>query len=253
MGGEPRATMDRLQKVLAAAGFGSRRRCEDLIREGRVSVNGQAAELGMSVDPASDRILVDGRPAGARALARRVYVMLNKPKGYVSTVKDEAGRPTVMDLVRNIPERVFPVGRLDRDTEGLLILTNDGELAYALTHPSHEVEKVYVASVEQPPSETSLARLREGVDLEDGRTAPAKAKLLSDGRVMLTVREGRKHQVRRMLYAVGHPVLDLRRVRVGPLELGKLPSGSYRHLMRREVEALQKAAGRPARRPRRED
>lgn len=238
--------MERLQKVLAAAGFGSRRRCEDLIREGRVAVNGAPATLGMSVDPTTDEVLVDGRPATGRALRKRVYLMLNKPRGYVSTVRDEAGRPTVMDLVRSVPERIFPVGRLDRDTEGLLLLTNDGDLAYALTHPRHRVDKVYVARVEGgTPSEAALTLLREGVDLDEGRTAPARARVLEDGRVQLILREGRKHQVRRMLAAVGHPVLELMRVRVGSLKLGALPLGSFRHLMRREVEDLWKAAEGP--------
>lgn len=236
--------MERLQKVLAAAGFGSRRNCEDLIREGRVSVNGTPATLGMSCDPSADRILVDGRPASRRALRRRVYLLLNKPKGYVSTVRDEGGRPTVMDLVSSVKERVYPVGRLDRDTEGLLILTNDGELTYALTHPRHLVEKVYLATVQGLPSDEALAQLCAGILLEDGLTAPARARLLPDGRVRLAIREGRKHQVRRMLAAVGHMVLELRRVRVGPLDLGDLPTGSFRHLMPREVEALKKAARR---------
>jgi len=234
--------MERLQKILATAGFGSRRRCEDMIREGRVTVNGALARLGDSCDPALDRIQVDGVPANRRALGRRVYILLNKPKGYISTVRDEAGRPTVMDLVASVKERIYPVGRLDRETEGLLILTNDGELAYALTHPSHLVEKVYVALVEGRPSEAVLAELSAGVLLEDGLTAPARARLLPDGRVRLGLREGRNHQVRRMLAAVGHPVLELRRVRVGPLELGELPAGSFRHLMPREVKALKKAA-----------
>lgn len=242
--------MERLQKVLAAAGLGSRRRCEDLIREGRVRVNGEPAQIGMSVDPAVDRVDVDGKPVGRRALRKRVYVMLNKPRGYVSTVRDEGGRETVMDLVRSVEERIFPVGRLDRDTEGLLLLTNDGDFTYALTHPSQGVEKVYVATVQGgAPSPEALDSLRRGVELDDGPTAPARVRMLPDGSVELAIREGRKHQVRRMLSFVGHPVLTLRRVRVGPLELGKLPVGSFRHLMRKEVERLLQAASpeRPGR------
>lgn len=236
--------MERLQKVLAAAGLGSRRRCEDLIREGRVRVNGEPAVLGMSVDPAVDRVDVDGKPVGRRALRKRVYIMLNKPRGYVSTVRDEGGRETVMDLVRSVDERIFPVGRLDRDTEGLLLLTNDGDFTYALTHPSHGIDKVYVATVQGgEPSPEALESLRRGVMLDDGITAPAKVRMLPEGAVELAIREGRKHQVRRMLAHIGHPVVTLRRVRIGPLELGKLPLGSFRHLMRREVERLLQAAG----------
>lgn len=236
--------MERLQKVLAATGLGSRRRCEDLIREGRVRVNGEPAVLGMSVDPAVDRIDVDGKPVGRRALRKRVYVMLNKPRGYVSTVRDEGGRETVMDLVRSVEERIFPVGRLDRDTEGLLLLTNDGDFTFALTHPSHGIDKVYVATVQGgEPSAEALESLRRGMMLDDGMTAPAKVRMLPEGAVELAIREGRKHQVRRMLAHIGHPVVTLRRVRIGPLELGKLPLGSFRHLMRREVERLLEAAG----------
>lgn len=236
--------MERLQKVLAAAGLGSRRRCEDLIREGRVHVNGALAQIGVSVDPAVDRVDVDGKPVGRRALRKRVYVMLNKPCDYVSTVKDQAGRPTVMELVGSVEERIFPVGRLDRDTEGLLLLTNDGDFTYALTHPSHGVEKVYVATVNGgPPADEALDKLRSGVLLEDGLTAPARVRRLSDGAIEIGIREGRNRQVRRMFAHLGHPVLTLRRVRFGPLQLGKLPLGSFRHLMRNEVERLLKAAG----------
>lgn len=242
MGSEPTAPMERLQKVMAAAGVGSRRRCEDLIREGRVRVNGQPAVLGMSVEPGVDRVDVDGKPLGQRPVRQRVYLMLNKPAGYVSTVTDPEGRPTVLDLVRTVRERIYPVGRLDLDTEGLLLLTNDGDFANALTHPSHEVEKVYLARVQPAVSEATRHQLAAGVHLEDGLTAPARVRLLEDGTVLLALHEGRKRQVRRMLAALGHTVLGLKRVRVGPLSLGKLPPGSFRHLTRREVEALRKAA-----------
>ena len=233
---------DRLQKVLARAGLASRRVCEDLIAEGRVTVNGEVADLGRRVDPTTDVIEVDG---GLVPVAPGlVYYLLNKPAGVVTTAADTHGRPTVVGLVPSEP-RVFPVGRLDADTEGLLLLTNDGELTHRLTHPSFGVEKEYLASVEGDPSPATLRRLREGVELDDGRTAPAKAVRVSEGLIRLTIHEGRNRQVRRMCEAVGHPVVRLVRSRIGSLADRKLKPGEWRALSPDEVRALAGSVSRP--------
>jgi pseudouridine synthase len=230
---------ERLQKVLAAAGYGSRRKCEELIASGRVKVNGRIARLGDKVDPRRDRIFLDGVPVDLRQ--DKKYFLLNKPPGYITTVKDPRGRPTVMDLIHE-EGRLFPVGRLDKDTRGLLLITNDGYLAQKLTHPSHGVRKTYVVLAEGYPTPGALARLRGGVELEDGTTSPAEVRVKgrSGNRCLLeiTIKEGRKRQVRRMCAAVGLKVLDLVRIRVGPLELKGVPEGSYRELTAGEVEKL---------------
>jgi 23S rRNA pseudouridine2605 synthase len=233
--GEGEGEGERLQKVLARIGFGSRRVCEDLIAEGRVTVNGEAAVLGRRVDPEADQVEVDGKPVGVRA--GLVYYLLNKPRGVVTTAADTHGRPTVVEMVPTEP-RVFPVGRLDADTEGLLILTNDGELAHYLTHPSHGVEKEYLAEVEGRPSPAAVRRLREGVELDDGRTAPAKVSAVEANVLRLVVHEGRKRQVRRMCEAVGHPVVRLVRTRIGSLADRTLKPGEWRPLTLDEVRAL---------------
>ena len=229
----------RLQKVLAAAGLGSRRACEVLIEDERVTVNGEVAVLGRRVDPEHDRIEVDGLRVPVRA--GLVTYLLNKPKGVVTTASDPAGRPTVVELVPAEP-RIFPIGRLDADTEGLLLLTNDGDLAHRLTHPSFGVEKEYLARVEGNPTPAALRRLREGVELEDGRTAPAKATLVAPGVIGLVIHEGRNRQVRRMCEAVGHPVHRLVRTRIGPLAERRLKPGEWRALDLEEVRALEAAA-----------
>ena len=231
---------DRLQKVMAAAGLGSRRTCEDLIAAGRVTVNGDVARLGRRIDPEADVVAVDGVPVGVRA--GRVHYLLNKPAGVVTTADDPQGRPTVVGLVPPEP-RVFPVGRLDLDTEGLLLLTNDGQLTHRLTHPSFGVEKEYVAHVEGNPTRQAIRQLREGVDLEDGRTAPAQASLVAPDIVKLVIHEGRNRQVRRMCDAVGHPVTRLVRTRIGPLSDRRLKPGTWRALTNDEVRALERAAG----------
>lgn len=237
--------LPRLQKVLARAGLGSRRVCEELIAGGRVLVNGDVAILGRRVDPETDRITVDGVPVSATGAL--VTYVLNKPAGVVSTAKDTHGRPTVVELVPAEP-RVFPVGRLDADSEGLILLSNDGDLAQLLTHPSHGVEKEYLAEVEGVPSRGALRRLREGIDLDDGPTAPAGARLVQshgDGAaVVVVLHEGRKRQVRRMLDAVGHPVRRLVRTRIGPLAEPSLGPGEWRTLDHAELRALYDA-GRP--------
>jgi len=236
---------ERLQKVLAQAGVASRRRAEELITAGRVKVNGETVRvLGTKVNP-SDQIEVDGRLL-ERGTASRYYV-LNKPAGVITTARDEYGRPTVLGLVKGIPGRVYPVGRLDYDTAGLLLLTDDGELTYRLTHPRFGVAKTYIAGVHGPVPEAALARLRQGIELEDGKTAPARVRKLSGGPdglelLEITIHEGRNRQVRRMCEAVGHPVVTLERVKFGPLGLD-VPRGSYRPLSAQEILALRRAAG----------
>ena len=225
---------ERLQKVLAQRGYGSRRVCEDLIADGRVTVNGEVAVLGRRVEGA-DIVEVDGHLVPIQP--GLVYYLLNKPAGVVTTAKDTHGRPTVVELVPAEP-RVFPVGRLDADTEGLLLLTNDGELAHRLTHPSFGVEKEYLAQVEGVPSAATLRRLREGVELEDGLTAAARVSQPSPGMLRITIHEGRNRQVRRMAEAVGHPVQRLVRVRIGSLADRRLRPGAWRPLTLEELKAL---------------
>lgn len=230
---------ERLQKVLARAGLGSRRTCEEFIAEGRVTVNGEVAILGRRVDADSDAVEVDGVPTGVRQDLR--HLLLNKPVGVVTTAADPQGRRTVIDLVPDDP-RVFPVGRLDLDTEGLLLLTNDGDLTHRLTHPSHGVEKEYLAHVRGRPSRAAVRQLREGIELDDGPTAPAKASMLEPSVLRLTIHEGRNRQVRRMCETIGHPVVRLVRVRIGPVADRGLGPGEWRDLELGEVRALERAA-----------
>lgn len=229
---------ERLQKVLARVGYGSRRACEELVVAGRVRVNGEVARLGRRVAVTRDLVEVDGVPVGV--LPGLVYYLLNKPAGVVTTASDPQGRPTVVGLVPTEP-RVFPVGRLDAKTEGLLVLTNDGELAQRVAHPSKGVEKEYLAEVEGRPAPGAIRRLREGVELEDGLTAPAKVALVAPSLVRITIHEGRNRQVRRMLEAVGHPVTRLVRTRIGPLADRSLAPGEWRPLSEAEVIALGRA------------
>jgi len=229
---------ERLQKVLARAGIGSRRVCEDLIEDELVTVNGEIAVLGRRVHPAADVIEVDGVRIGVDPAL--VYYLLHKPVGVVSTADDPQGRPTVVELVA-AETRVYPVGRLDVDTEGLLLLTNDGELTHRLTHPSFGVDKEYLAHVEGEPSRGALRKLRQGIELDDGITAPAKASLLEPDVIKLVIHEGRNRQVRRMCEAVGHPVRRLVRTRIGPLVDHRLKPGEWRPLVRQEVRELERA------------
>lgn len=229
---------------MAHCGVASRRACEELIVAGRVQVNGRTVqELGFQVDPDRDEVRVDGRVI--RPPARLCYYILHKPAGYVTTVSDPQGRPTVMSLVPS-SERVYPVGRLDLDTEGLLLLTNDGPLAHRLTHPRYGVRKVYLAQVAGLVGPETVERLRRGVVLEDGPTAPARVRVVGQDKestvLELEISEGRKRQVRRMCQAVGHPVLYLKRIAFGPLRLGRLPLGACRLLTDAEVAALRRAA-----------
>jgi 23S rRNA pseudouridine2605 synthase len=235
---------ERLQKVLARAGQGSRRVCEELIAAGRVTVDGEVAILGRRVDVARARVEVDGilLPVAPDL----VYYLLNKPAGVITTAADPHGRPTVLDLVPAEP-RVFTVGRLDQETEGLLVLTNDGDLAQLLAHPSHGVDKEYVAEVEGgTPAPGALRQLRQGVELHDGRTAPAAVGVLAPGVLRIVIHEGKNRQVRRMCDVIGHPVRRLVRTRIGPLRDTGLAPGQWRPLAAREVRALAGAAGRSA-------
>jgi 23S rRNA pseudouridine2605 synthase len=230
---------ERLQKVLARAGMGSRRVAEELIAAGRVTVDGEVAVLGRRVDPERDRIEVDG--VAVVVNDDLVYYLLNKPAGSVSTASDPQGRPTVVELVPTTP-RVYPVGRLDFESEGLLILTNDGELTQLLTHPSHGVVKTYLAEVDGDPTPGEVRQLREGIELDDGRTAPARVKVVQrrddTAAIEIGIHEGRNRQVRRMCEAVGHPVRRLVRVRIGPLHDRNLRPGQWRALGRGEVRRL---------------
>jgi 23S rRNA pseudouridine2605 synthase len=234
---------ERVQKVLARAGYGSRRAAEDLVRAGRVAIDGRIARLGDRVDPGEGRVTVDGVPvATAPGL---VYYLLHKPTGVVTTAQDPEGRRTVVELVPAEP-RVFPVGRLDYDTSGLLILTNDGALAQLLTHPRHGVAKTYLAEVAGDPGRAALRQLRDGLALDDGPTAPARVRVVGahDGSTALelTIHEGRNRQVRRMCDAVGHPVRRLIRTRVGPVRDDRLQAGMWRTLTVDEVRALYESA-----------
>jgi 23S rRNA pseudouridine2605 synthase len=229
--------------VLARAGLGSRRKCEELISAGRVTVNGRVASLGDKVEPDTDHVEIDGAPVVIRD--DLVYYLVNKPARVVSTAHDPEGRTTVLDLVPAEP-RVFPVGRLDWDTEGLLIVTNDGELTNLLTHPRHGVEKQYLAEVEGVPTRAALRALRDGVELEDGPTAPAQVSLAQEhgdgAAITIVIHEGRNRQVRRMLDAVGHPVRRLVRTRIGPIADRSLAPGEWRVVAPDEVRALYAAA-----------
>ena len=238
------ARAERVQKVLAAAGLGSRRACEELIAEGRVAVDGEIVTLGAKADPTSQVITVDGERVHSNPTL--LYLLLNKPAGYVTTVTDPQGRPTVMDLVPATP-RVYPVGRLDRDTEGLLILTNDGELANRLAHPSYEVEKTYVAQIRGPAKRHAVRQLLEGVQLEDGLARARSLRELGAAGdhtlIEIVLAEGRKREVRRMLHAVNLPLERLARVRIGPLPLGDISPGKFRPLTGAEVRGLYRTVG----------
>lgn len=230
---------ERLQKVLARAGVASRRASEELISAGRVSVNGETARLGQRVDPEHDQVAVDGVRVGVHP--GLVYYLLNKPRGVVSTASDPEGRATVTGLVPRDP-RVHPVGRLDADSEGLLLLTNDGELTHRLTHPSFGVEKEYVVSVAGKPSPGAIRSLRSGVQLDDGVTAPARVSQVEPSLLRITIHEGKKRQVRRMFESVGHPVTRLVRTRIGPIRDPGLSPGQWRQLTSAEVRRLERDA-----------
>jgi 23S rRNA pseudouridine2605 synthase len=237
---------ERLQKVLAQAGVASRRKCEEYIKAGRVEVNDRTVtELGVKVDPAKDIIKVDGRPIVGE---KKVYLAFHKPKGVITSVTDPEGRKTVSDYLKDVKERVYPVGRLDYDSEGLLLLTNDGDLANLLTHPKHHVPKTYHATVKGVPHGSLLDKLRQGIELEDGMTAPAELEYadidpeMNKTTIEITLYEGRNRQVRRMFEKIGFPVIRLKRIRFGTVSLSGLARGKYRKLDAEEIQELRKCA-----------
>ncbi len=232
---------ERLQKFLSRAGVCSRRAAEELIRQGQVAVDGlTVAELGLKIEPDRQRVTVKGQPVAPPG--QKITVLLNKPQGYVTTMSDPQGRPVVTSLLAGIKERLFPVGRLDLDTEGALILTNDGDLAQRLLHPKFEINKTYQALVKGRPSPTAISALERGIDMDGRRTWPARIKLLGgeEGgtRLAIVIHEGRKRQVRRMFAAIGHPVVHLKRLAYGHLRLGDLPLGAYRRLSASDLDLL---------------
>jgi pseudouridine synthase len=235
--------LERIQKILAKAGIASRREAERMVIEGRVSVNGKVIEtLGFKADPSNDYIKVDGRRL--TPFEPKIILLLNKPRGYLSTVKDPKGRPTIMDLLKNVKWRIYPVGRLDFDAEGLLLLTNEGDLAHLLSHPRFSIPKTYLVKVAGVPEEKKLTRLKRGVMLEDGEAKAVSCSLIrqreKNSWVRVVVTEGRNHLVKRMFSAIGHTVLKLKRVEYGPIQLGNLPFGQFRYLTPEEIEQIGK-------------
>lgn len=226
---------DRLQKILAARGVCSRRKAEELITSGRVSVNGQTATLGQSADPDADTIMLDGKPIPAGS--EYVYIMLHKPRGYVTTLSDEKGRKNAAQLVADCGVRVYPVGRLDMDSEGLLLFTNDGDFANTLMHPKHEVDKTYRAFLTGYSAE-AVEKLKQPITLDGYTIRPPKIKVEGEGRLLVTIHEGRNRQVRRMCAAAGMTVTRLVRIREGSVSLGDLPKGKWRHLSADEIKSL---------------
>ena len=233
----------RLEKYIATSGIASRRAVKKSIRAGLVTVNGETILVpGHPIDVGADTVAFDGKLV--EPLTEHLYLMVNKPPGYVTTRRDERGRPTVMSLVADLPDSIYPVGRLDLETEGLLLFTNDGDFAYRLLHPSHEIEKTYLVWVKGVPNDTSVQRLRQGVTIPSGKTAPATVRRLKTNRdetstqFEVVIHEGKKRQVRLMFKAVGHRVIRLKRTRIGNLGLGSLPQGQYRFLTESEITAL---------------
>jgi len=236
----------RLQKYLAECGVASRRKSEELIAEGRVRINGDIiTKMGVTVDPKTDTVTFDGKRIQPQT--NKVYLMLNKPSGFVSTCSDDRGRPTVMELVRDVKERLYPVGRLDFSTEGLLLMTNDGQLANILTHPKHNVEKKYLAVIDSAISDETLKKLEEGVMIDGYKTGRAVFRVMKKGdsrtELLCVIKEGKNRQLRRMFEAVGHNVVYLKRVGVGDIGLGNLKKGAYRRLTKEEIEYLNKLVG----------
>lgn len=236
----------RLQKYLADAGVASRRKAEELIARGKVKVNGKVVtEMGCKIDPKKDEVLYLDKKISTKD-TKLVYIMLHKPAGYVTTAKEQFGRPSVLDLIKGVDERIYPVGRLDYDTSGLLLLTNDGDLTYKLTHPKHDVDKTYIAKLYGVPDEGALQKFRRGVIIDGVRTKPAKIQIIDKEKDMrfctaeIIIHEGRNRQVRKMCEAIKHPVAQLQRVATGDLTMGDLQKGKFRHLTEKEVKYLKK-------------
>jgi len=240
--------LPRLQKVLAEIGLASRRQAEEMIRQGRVTINGRAARIGEKVDPSRDHIKVDGRRVALPS--EKLYLLLHKPKNTVTTLEDPEGRPTVLSLVKEKRARLFPVGRLDYDAEGFLLLTNDGDLAHRLSHPSFRIPRTYRVKVKGKPSPEEIRKLSRGISLEDGPTAPCRITFLRETRenawMEMTLREGRNRQVKRMWEKMGYPVLKLKRVSFAGLALGNLQPGEYRALGPKELEKIRRMTGDPS-------
>lgn len=233
----------RLQKYIAKSGLTSRRKAEELILQGRVKVNGQVVnKLGKKVEPEKDVVMVDNKVVELEN--KKVYIMLNKPTGYVTTLKDKYSDKIVLDLIKGVRERIFPIGRLDKDTTGLLLLTNDGDLAFKLTHPSYQVWKEYIATVKGIPDDKKIQKLRDGIIIDRRKTSPAYVDILrkeKDSAVLrIKIYEGRNRQVRKMCKSIGHPVIKLKRVAIGDIKLGNLPIGRWRYLNEKEIEYLKK-------------
>lgn len=231
----------RLQKYLADAGISSRRKAEEYILEGKVKVNGQViTSLGTKVHPDQDTVHYNDQIV--RSSKKKVYILLNKPENYVTTVDDQFNRPTVIDLLHSVSERVYPVGRLDYNTSGLLLLTNDGDLTYKITHPKHHINKVYIATVKGTPNEASINKLRDGIKIDGYKTAPAKVKITdrfgNNAILQITIHEGRNRQVRKMCEGIGHPVISLKRIAIGDIVIGDLPTGKFRYLTDQEINYL---------------
>ncbi len=232
----------RLQKFLAMAGIASRRKCEEIILQGNVEINGTVVnELGIKVDVSKDKVKVNGKPVELEK--NKIYIMLNKPIGYVSTVSDQFGRKTVIDLVKeDISKRLYPVGRLDYETEGLLIMTNDGDFALKLTHPKHNIDKIYIASLIGIPNADDIIKFKKGIDIDGIVTAPAKLEIVeinkNNSKVKITIHEGKNRQIRKMCLSIGHPVTSLKRVAIGNVVLGHLKKGRWRHLKVEEINEL---------------
>lgn len=233
----------RLQKFMAKAGVASRRKSEEIILDGKVSVNGNIIkELGYKVDPDNDEVKVNGKTISIEK--KKLYIAINKPVGYITTVSDQFDRKTVIDLVPSVESRIYPVGRLDYDTSGLLLLTNDGDLTYKLTHPSHEIDKTYIAKVKGIPTNEELTDFKNGLRIENYVTSPAQIKILRKNNnssiLEITIHEGKNRQVRKMCDAINHPVIDLKRVRIGKIQLSDLKEGQYRYLDSKEIDYLKK-------------
>lgn len=237
---------ERLQKILSKAGIASRRIAEEIILEGRVTVNGKVATMGTKADPGKNHIKVDGKII--KRFEHKIYLIFNKPRTCITSMYDPEGRPTIKDFLKGVKVKVFPVGRLDYDSEGLLLLTNDGELANAVLHPKTEISKTYIVKVKEILDDKDILELKKGVVLKDGITAPAIVKkvkkTVSNSWIEITIHEGRKRQIRRMLDKINHPVLKLKRIRINGIELGELPAGEYRYLTENEIKRLKKEVGR---------